>query len=90
MKKQSVRLHMNIKESDDCVSHLMFHVVVVSFEFMYNNKYYYIKTNIIKRFHNSNVSEITVRTGIDECISAAETMFSESTRTVFVSPVTIE
>lgn len=39
MKKQSVRLHMNIKESDDCVGHLMFHVVVVSFEFMYNNKY---------------------------------------------------
>lgn len=29
MKKQSVRLHMNIKESDDCVSHLMFRVVVV-------------------------------------------------------------
>lgn len=88
MKKQSVRLHMNIKESDDCVGHLMFHVVVVSFEFMY--KYHYIKTNIIKRFHNSNVSEITVSTGIDECISAAETMFSESTRTVFVSPGTIE
>lgn len=90
MKKQSVRLHMNIKESDDCVGHLMFHVVVVSFEFMYNNKYHYIKTIIIKRFHNSNVSEITVSTGIDECISAAETMFSESTRTVFVSPGTIE
>lgn len=34
MKKQSVRLHMNKKESDDCVSHLMSHVVVVSFEFM--------------------------------------------------------
>lgn len=90
MKKQSVRLHMNIKESDDCVGHLMFHVVVVSFEFMHNNKYHYIKTNIIKRFHNSNVSEITVSTGIDECISAAETMLSESTRTVFVSPGTIE
>lgn len=29
MKKQSVRLHMNIKESGDCVSHLMFRVVVV-------------------------------------------------------------
>lgn len=28
--------------------------------------------------------------GIDECISAAEIPFSESTRTVFVSPVTIE
>lgn len=30
---------MNIKESDDCVGYLMFYVVVVSFEFMYNNKY---------------------------------------------------
>lgn len=68
---------MNIKESDDCVSYLMFYVVVVSFEFMYNNKYYYIKINIIKRFYNSNVSEIMVSMGIDECIFVVEIMFSE-------------
>lgn len=46
--------------------------------------------NMIKRSHNCNINEITVTMGIDECISAAEIPFSESTRTVFVSPVTIE
>lgn len=49
-----------------------------------------ITSILIKRSHNCNVSEITVSTGIDECISAADITLRDFTRTDFDSVGTIE
>lgn len=49
-----------------------------------------ITSILIKRSHNCNVSEITVSTGIDECISAADITLRDFTRTDFASVGTIE
>lgn len=84
MKNQYVRLHINIKES--------INVMCSSGDFSSGKVIIIanITSDLIKRSHNSNVSEITVSTEIEECISAAEFTLSDFARTFFASLGTIK